>query len=69
MIRSALYDRARWGGYGRGDVAGDVFGGVISAAVMMPLVLAWGVASGLGAIAGLSGGDAAEATRRPAPLP
>ena len=34
---------------------GDVFGGVTAAVVGLPVALAFGVASGLGAIAGLYG--------------
>ncbi|MXV89079.1 MAG: SulP family inorganic anion transporter [Acidimicrobiia bacterium] len=41
--------------YDLGSLRGDVFGGVISAVVGLPLALAFGVASGLGAIAGLYG--------------
>ena len=36
-------------------VRGDVFGGLTAAVVALPLSLAFGVASGLGAIAGLYG--------------
>lgn len=37
----------RWGGYGHRDLAGDVYASVISAAAMLPLALAYGVASDL----------------------
>ncbi len=36
-------------------LAGDVFGGVTSAIVMLPMALAFGVASGLGPVAGIYG--------------
>ena len=36
---------------------GDIFGGITAAVVGLPVALAFGVASGLGAIAGLYGGD------------
>ena len=34
---------------------GDIFGGIVSAVVALPLALAFGVASGLGPVAGLYG--------------
>ena len=37
------------------DLKGDVFGGVTAAVVGLPVALAFGVASGLGAIAGIYG--------------
>ncbi len=40
-------------------VRGDVFGGVTAAVVSLPLALAFGVASGLGAVAGMYGAIAA----------
>ncbi|MCY3805717.1 MAG: SulP family inorganic anion transporter [bacterium] len=43
------------GNYNVEALRGDVFGGLISAVVGLPLALAFGVASGLGAIAGLYG--------------
>ena len=42
-------------GYGGRALTGDLFGGAISAIVTLPMALAYGVASGLGAIAGLYG--------------
>ena len=41
--------------YNAERLRGDVFGGLTAAVVMLPLSLAFGVASGLGAIAGLYG--------------
>ncbi|WP_419912337.1 SulP family inorganic anion transporter [Candidatus Poriferisodalis sp.] len=41
--------------YSAEQLRGDVFGGLTAAVVMLPLSLAFGVASGLGAIAGLYG--------------
>ncbi|WP_419840062.1 SulP family inorganic anion transporter [Candidatus Poriferisodalis sp.] len=41
--------------YNAEQLRGDVFGGLTAAVVMLPLSLAFGVASGLGAIAGLYG--------------
>ena len=41
--------------YDLASLRGDVFGGLIAAVVGLPLALAFGVASGLGAIAGLYG--------------
>ena len=41
--------------YSGEQLRGDVFGGLTAAVVMLPLSLAFGVASGLGAIAGLYG--------------
>ncbi len=55
MIGLASKIRVRGSGYDYRDLAGDVYGGVISAAAMLPLALAYGMASGLGAIAGLYG--------------
>ena len=37
------------------NIKGDVFGGVVAAVIAVPLVLAFGVASGAGAEAGLYG--------------
>jgi len=37
------------------NLTGDVFGGLTAAVVALPLALAFGVASGAGALAGLSG--------------
>lgn len=39
----------------RPNLPGDVFGGITSAVVMLPMALAFGVASGLGPVAGLYG--------------
>ena len=39
----------------RANLPGDVFGGITSAIVMLPMALAFGVASGLGAVAGIYG--------------
>ena len=39
----------------RANIPGDVFGGVTSAIVMLPMALAFGVASGLGPVAGIYG--------------
>ena len=41
--------------YNTEQLRGDIFGGLTAAVVMLPLSLAFGVASGLGAIAGLYG--------------
>ena len=41
--------------YDRRTLRGDLFGGVIAAFVALPLSLAYGVASGMGAAAGLYG--------------
>ena len=41
--------------YGLDDLRGDVFGGLTSAVVGLPVALAFGVVSGLGALAGLYG--------------
>lgn len=40
--------------YSLETLRGDVFGGLTAAVVALPLSLAFGVASGLGAVAGLS---------------
>jgi len=42
-------------GYGLDRLRGDVFGGITAAVIALPLALAFGVASGAGAIAGLYG--------------
>ena len=39
----------------RSNFVGDVFGGTISAIIMLPMALAFGVASGLGPVAGIYG--------------
>ena len=39
----------------RPNLPGDIFGGITSAVVMLPMALAFGVASGLGPVAGLYG--------------
>ena len=39
----------------RTNIAGDVFGGVTAGVVMLPMALAFGVASGLGPVAGIYG--------------
>src|SRR5690606_41302505 len=44
-------------GYDLVRLRGDVFGGVTAAVIALPLALAFGVASGAGAIAGLYGAD------------
>lgn len=44
-----------WKGYGVRALVGDLSGGFTAALVMLPMALAYGVASGLGAIAGLYG--------------
>ncbi len=44
-----------WKGYGVRALTGDLSGGFTAALVMLPMALAYGVASGLGAIAGLYG--------------
>ena len=41
--------------YNRQTLRGDIFGGVTAAVVGLPMALAFGVASGLGPIAGLYG--------------
>lgn len=41
--------------YGFGRLSGDVFGGVTTAATVLPMALAYGVATGLGPIAGMYG--------------
>ena len=41
--------------YGFGKLFGDAFGGVTTAATVLPMALAYGVATGLGAIAGMYG--------------
>ena len=41
--------------YGLNDLRGDVFGGLTSAVVGLPVALAFGVVSGLGALAGMYG--------------
>ena len=43
---------------------GDVFGGITAAVVGLPVALAFGVASGLGAIAGIYGAIAVGFSRR-----
>ena len=42
-------------GYDLRTLRGDIFGGVTTAVVGLPVALAFGVASGLGAMAGLYG--------------
>ena len=42
-------------GYGLGTFRGDLFGGITAAAIALPSALAYGVASGLGAAAGIYG--------------
>ena len=37
--------------YGLADLTGDVFGGVVSAGMMVPVALGFGVLSGLGPVA------------------
>ena len=44
--------------YGLDTLCGDLFGGLTSPVVALPVSLAFGVASGLGAAAGLYGGAA-----------
>ena len=41
--------------YGFRKLSGDIFGGVTTAATVLPMALAYGVATGLGAIAGMYG--------------
>ena len=41
--------------YGLGDLKGDVFGGVVSAVMMVPVALGFGVLSGLGPVAAFYG--------------
>ncbi len=41
--------------YGPGDLKGDVFGGVVSAVMMVPVALGFGVLSGLGPVAAFYG--------------
>ena len=51
-----MIDRMRVGvTYNLEAFRGDVFGGVTAAVVGLPVALAFGVASGLGAVAGLYG--------------
>ena len=51
-----MIDKMRGGvSYDLGTLRGDLFGGVTAAVVGLPVALAFGVASGLGAIAGLYG--------------
>jgi sulfate permease, SulP family len=45
----------RWISYNTSNLRGDLFGGVTAGIVALPLALAFGVQSGLGAIAGLYG--------------
>ncbi|MYC90269.1 MAG: SulP family inorganic anion transporter, partial [Gemmatimonadetes bacterium] len=42
-------------GYDAGALRGDIFGGLTSAVVALPVALAFGIASGLGPAAGLYG--------------
>ncbi len=55
MRLTAWTDTGRDAGSTSRAIAGDVFGGLISAVVMLPLAMAYGVAAGLGPIAGLYG--------------
>lgn len=45
----------RWIPYDTSNLRGDLFGGVTAGIVALPLALAFGVQSGMGAIAGLYG--------------
>ena len=45
----------RWPSYGCNDLKGDVFGGIVSAVMMVPVALGFGVLSGLGPVAGFYG--------------
>ena len=47
--------RDRRSGYGLGELKGDVFGGIVSAVMMVPVALGFGVLSGLGPVAAFYG--------------
>lgn len=55
MAHSAAPARPARKGYSLEKLRGDIFGGVTAAIIALPLALAFGVASGAGAIAGLYG--------------
>jgi MFS superfamily sulfate permease-like transporter len=44
-----------WIAYDKSNLRGDLFGGITAGIVSLPLALAFGVQSGMGAIAGLYG--------------
>jgi len=54
LLRPSVFDNLR-AGYGLQKLRNDLFGGLTAAVVALPLALAFGVASGAGAIAGLYG--------------
>ena len=50
--------------YGLDDLKGDVFGGVVSAVMMVPVALGFGVLSGLGPVAAFYGAIAVGSSPR-----